>query len=238
MKKLVVEVTRLDDNTSKTFEKEFIDGWSLFVFLTIVAPDPRLPALPPGTWRWRAKTMDASGQSDWSEWRTFNIIEGCPTQLEAWMFGLPENNERTSKYGVSRVYRKHKNGKKVETVPDNYVPKKGEEIRTHHGIDFSSHDANGRVTALDFSTPVGGTVVLYPESPWNTIGVRIGNGRVIQFLHASAVYVRNGAPVTPGTVLGRTGSTGADDIHLHVQVRDKKGRILDPDHAITTAMCR
>ena len=55
------------------------------------------------------------------------------------------------------------------------------------------------------------------------------NGYLWAFLHLSAVDVSVGAWVQRGQRLGRTGQTGrATGPHLHVQVYDPTGRLVDP----------
>jgi murein DD-endopeptidase MepM/ murein hydrolase activator NlpD len=106
-------------------------------------------------------------------------------------------------------------------------------IRRHKGLDYSSRDDNGRVTPLPFKSGVTGIVDVVEGSPWNTINVKLPNGNIIQYLHASRIDVRDGDTVTSSTVLGLTGRTGADQIHLHVQARNARGNIIDLDCAQT-----
>ncbi len=54
---------------------------------------------------------------------------------------------------------------------------------------------------------------------------------MIQYLHTTASHVKVGDVVAPDTLLGVTGRTGARDIHLHIQVRDKFGEFISPDLA-------
>jgi hypothetical protein len=54
---------------------------------------------------------------------------------------------------------------------------------------------------------------------------------VIQYLHTITSHVKVGDVVAPETVLGVTGRTGAEVIHLHVQARDKQGNAMSPDLA-------
>ena len=55
------------------------------------------------------------------------------------------------------------------------------------------------------------------------------NGFLWAFLHLSAVSVTAGARVQRGQLLGKTGATGrATGPHLHIQVYDPSGRLVDP----------
>jgi murein DD-endopeptidase MepM/ murein hydrolase activator NlpD len=64
-------------------------------------------------------------------------------------------------------------------------------------------------TSEPFTAGVPGTVHIVPNSPWNSIEVRLDNGDIIQYLHASRIDVQEAQRVDSDTVLGMTGSTGA-----------------------------
>lgn len=102
-------------------------------------------------------------------------------------------------------------------------------VRAHMGIDFASRDETGAVANLPFTAGFEGTVTVVPNSRYNTINVRLRDGTVVQYLHASEVQVHTGDRVTPDTVLGLTGRTGVGAVHLHVQARDSQGRSINPD---------
>jgi murein DD-endopeptidase MepM/ murein hydrolase activator NlpD len=145
-------------------------------------------------------------------------------------YGLPEGNTQTSAYGVNRVH--HTDGS-VDTVSDEYQrnPETDKGVRRHKGIDYSSNDASGKPSPLDFSTPVGGTVVYNPNDPWNTVTVTTDAGETMIFRHASEVYVKTGQRVSPGTTIGKTGNTAPAPvpIQLHVEATDKDGNPIDPN---------
>ena len=129
-------------------------------------------------------------------------------KVSATRFGLPKGNVRTSEPG-------RRNGS------------------FHYGIDFSSRSSRGRPAKVQFTAGVYGVAKIHKASKWNTVSVVLRNGNVIQFLHASRIFVKSGDRVTPTTILGRTGDTGSlGSIHLHVQARDRNGRFIDPDRAI------
>jgi murein DD-endopeptidase MepM/ murein hydrolase activator NlpD len=134
-------------------------------------------------------------------------------QVVATRFGLPSTNVRTSGVGW-------------RNSTDSF----------HYGIDFSSRDAEDRIVPLDFTAGVSGTVTVHENSRWNTISVRLANGNVVQYLHASRVYVNSGDKVAPNTRLGRTGDVGSPgSLHLHIQARDRDGKYIDPDRAVLGA---
>jgi hypothetical protein len=145
-------------------------------------------------------------------------------------YGLPAGNVVNSEYNANRVYRKDGS---VQTVPDDYVlnPETDDEVRRHRGVDYSSMDENGTITEVEFTAGVSGVATVVAGSAWNTINVTLPNGNVIQYLHASEIHVTNGQQVSPGTVLGKTGDTGANAIHLHVQAKDANGNYINPSCA-------
>jgi Peptidase family M23 len=155
-------------------------------------------------------------------------------ELGADEFGLPAINLRAYDYGPKVV---HQTTGLIAVVPEGYVldPETDESLVRHMGIDFTSRDDRWVVASLPFSTPVGGTVYVYPTSPWNTIAVLLDTGEQLQFLHADDVQVQSGARVDAGTILGRTGATGATTIHLHVQAKNAQGDFISPDWAIARA---
>jgi hypothetical protein len=155
-------------------------------------------------------------------------------ELTAEDFGLPGTNLRIYDFGAKRAFRMDGT---IVTVPDDYVPnsESDEDVLWHMGIDFASRDERWIVTSLPFTTPVGGTVHVFLDSPWKTISIRLDTGDELQFLHASEIHVQTGDRVEAGTVLGRTGATGAPIIHLHVQAKDANGDIVSPDWAIARA---
>ena len=151
---------------------------------------------------------------------------GC-LEKSATDYGLPAGNIQTSEYNANRVRR---NDGSVETVADDYVlnPQTDDWVRRHRGVDYSSRDAQGNVTNVPFTAGVTGTAGVVAGSQWNTINVTLPNGNIVQYLHASEIDVTDHAPVGPNTVLGRTGDTGADAIHLHVQAKDSSGNYINP----------
>jgi murein DD-endopeptidase MepM/ murein hydrolase activator NlpD len=145
-------------------------------------------------------------------------------------YGLPEGNTQTSTYGGKRVHRKDGS---VETVSDDYQMNSETDnaVRRHKGIDYSSKDASGKQGALEFSTPVGGTVTYNPNDTWNTVTVTTDDGDSLIFRHASEVYVTTGQRVSPGAKIGKTGNTAPAPlpIQLHVEATDKDGTHIDPN---------
>lgn len=153
--------------------------------------------------------------------------------------GLPAGNVRTSEPGT-RVYKADGRGVPLRRQPAGYpftplpghVSTPGEVTRTHGGVDISTRPkGSASPKPMDFKAGVYGEVVRAGGGEWNTIGIKLADGTELQYLHASKVYVEKGQLVTPDTVIGRSGSKGANAVHIHVQARDRAGRITDPDTA-------
>ncbi|MFN7984907.1 MAG: hypothetical protein U0Q11_23945 [Vicinamibacterales bacterium] len=139
-------------------------------------------------------------------------------------FGLPANNQTSATFDEMRVYRRTSNGLQFDkSVPPFYVPNAAEVKKLHHATDFQSRDTSGNIAPLEFKTPVAGRVTI--EGPkYNAVKITTPNGGVVRLLHASEVNRDlDGKQVEAGTVLGRTGSTGAGVAHLHVETRNPLG---------------
>ena len=98
----------------------------------------------------------------------------------------------------------------------------------HFGIDYGS---GGK--PKPFKAGVTGTVTATGGS-FGTIRIKLKNGNVVEYLHASKILVKRGQKVSPRTVLGETGGRGPKGsnqyaIHLHVQARDTNERLIDTD---------
>lgn len=96
---------------------------------------------------------------------------------------------------------------------------------THPGYDL------GVPLGTPVTAPLEGVVV---QAGWNggygySVTVQIPDGRFVLVGHLSQVTVSVGQRVAPGTVLGRSGTTGASTgPHLHLEVRDRNGVPVDP----------
>jgi hypothetical protein len=185
-------------------------------------------------------TATPPGEPTQFEMRQRNIgpVQRCPPPdpSDATQFGLPGNNKLGSPYGVTRVYRKDGTAHKVDPDyklnPETDLPSTPDKPnpRVHKGNDYLSHNRKGEPTPVPFTSPVYGKVTVLGGT-FNIIRVTTCDGWQVEFLHASKVSVKSGQDVGPGTQLGVTGETGAAGagIHLHVQVRDKDGKPVDPN---------
>ena len=71
------------------------------------------------------------------------------------------------------------------------------------------------------------------------VAVQMADGNIVQYLHVSEARLKPGQAVKPDTILGDTGNLGTNGnplgtmaIHLHIQVTNPKGKLIDPDRAI------
>ncbi len=113
---------------------------------------------------------------------------------------------------------------------------KDNELAVYHGaIDISSRGPDGKPVAREFTAGVYGTVL---ASRPGFVAVQLADGNVVQYLHASDVRLKPGQDVKPDTILGETGHLGASGkpldmpIHLHIQVTNPEGKLVDPDRAV------
>lgn len=165
--------------------------------------------------------------------------ETAPRRYET--FHIPPNwfvsgtQVRTAEPYDRRIY--NAKGEFVRSLKPGEAEPKGTTIRYHTGIDISSRDAKQNRVSLSFHTPLSGTIVRYPGSKTNTIGIIPDSDRkhVIQMLHADSLKnFKDGTHVKAGTVLGTTGKTGAAAIHLHVQIKERATdkTLPNPDAAL------
>ena len=100
------------------------------------------------------------------------------------------------------------------------------------------HHTESMHPGLDMAAPAGTPVVaaaagtVTHAGPAGTYGnlvtIKHANGLETRYAHLSAVEVVKGAEVTPGTEIGKVGSTGrSTGPHLHFEVRED-GKLKDP----------
>lgn len=97
----------------------------------------------------------------------------------------------------------------------------------HKGLDLRASEgtpilavADGKITEVYHSTK--------PGSWGNSIVLTTDNGDGYRYAHLSAVDVKEGAKVTLGQTLGKTGHTGVKEPHLHFEFYPKGGKSSDP----------
>ena len=144
---------------------------------------------------------------------------------------------------ASEAYRKHYKsiGGHAITSGFGYRGNVGAGASTvHNGVDlqYSYGESVGAKHA--------GTVVVAGKQRGygNVVYVQEANGNIQRYGHLSAINVSKGQKINVGTVLGKAGSSGTSyGTHLHYEVRDKRGRALDPaayelGHQVASSMTK
>ncbi|MBR0774442.1 M23 family metallopeptidase [Bradyrhizobium diazoefficiens] len=110
----------------------------------------------------------------------------------------------------------------------------------HGGVDFNYNvGANGQrginLQNPALRSPVDGVVENAGGGTVGKIAIRDKNGFLHEILHTQAQYVRVGEPVAAGQLIGAMGNTGVKTMdgrsgahHVHYQLKDGAGRIMDP----------
>lgn len=101
----------------------------------------------------------------------------------------------------------------------------------HPGADFNY--VGGQTSRLNQShpvlrSPVDGVVENAGEGTMGRIAVRDKEGYLHEILHSDARYVTKHDPVVAGQIIGTMGNTGVRDQHVHYQLRDRSGKIVNP----------
>jgi hypothetical protein len=208
--------------------------WTICAVDADAQPTPGVSATP----------TDAPAVQNFKRFLATGGIDRRPRALPD--FFLPPGNRRSSEVGAVRVYKKDPDGKPLRPQPKDYpktvdpkvfTPGSDEFVRVHEGFDVTSRDAEGKPAPLDFKAGVHGRVVeVGTGNSLGRIAVEVDERRNrVEYLHTSRTYVKVGDEVTPETVLGVTGKTGADAIHLHVQARNGKMEAVNPDEVVLYA---
>jgi murein DD-endopeptidase MepM/ murein hydrolase activator NlpD len=105
----------------------------------------------------------------------------------------------------------------------------------HKGVDFNYH---GGQTGINLSnpkvhSPVDGTVE-FVGGNYGTISIRDADKNLHQILHTNSQSVQAGQKVSAGDPIGTMGNKGPDgskyDQHVHYQMKDSKGKIINPEN--------
>lgn len=110
----------------------------------------------------------------------------------------------------------------------------------HGGVDFNYNVGPNGQRGINLQnpalrSPVDGVVENAGGGTVGKIAIRDKNGLLHEILHTQAQYVRVGEPVAAGQLIGAMGNTGVKTIdgkpgahHVHYQLKDQAGRIMDP----------
>jgi len=105
----------------------------------------------------------------------------------------------------------------------------------HGGVDFNYQGGQSGINLRHptVRSPVSGTVEFPQNSAYNTVGIRDKHGNLHQVLHLDARSVRNGQRIDAGDPIGTMGNTNPGNPrmaqHVHYQIRDAQGRVVDPE---------
>jgi Peptidase family M23 len=77
-------------------------------------------------------------------------------------------------------------------------------------------------------SPIAGIVTNAGEGTAGRIAIRDTNGFTHEILHTDTRHVVVGDRVAAGQLIGTMGNTGTDQQHVHYQLRDPTGQIVDP----------
>ena len=101
----------------------------------------------------------------------------------------------------------------------------------HRGVDFNYPigQTGANLKHPELRSPVAGVVTTNPgEGTYGRIAIRDANGLSHEILHTDAQYVKRGDLVGMGQPIGRMGNTGVDDQHVHYQLKDSAGQVINP----------
>lgn len=98
----------------------------------------------------------------------------------------------------------------------------GIDMRASVGTPLYATEDNGVVTFAGQGRGAGNYVIIKYERPE-------GKSYEVKCMHLDSFNVKEGDKVNAGAVIGKTGNTGGiGQSHLHMEVRDEKGNLIDP----------
>jgi hypothetical protein len=100
----------------------------------------------------------------------------------------------------------------------------------HGGVDFNYAVGQSGINLSHpaLRSPVAGIVTNAGQGAVGRIAIRDANGYLHELLHTRGRYVSVGDPVAAGQLIGTMGNTGTQDHHVHYQLKDPAGNILNP----------
>lgn len=102
----------------------------------------------------------------------------------------------------------------------------------HRAVDFNYGVGPNGQTGINLThptlhSPVAG-VVTRTGGKYGIIAIRDANGLSHEILHSHTQDVKVGDLVGVGTPIGTMGSTGANSEHVHYQLKDRAGNVINP----------
>jgi len=103
----------------------------------------------------------------------------------------------------------------------------------HRAVDFNYNLGPGGQRGINLihpalRSPVAGVVTRAGDDKYGTIAIKDANGLSHEILHTNSRHVAVGDPVIAGQLIGTMGNTGADHQHVHYQLKDRAGNVLNP----------
>jgi murein DD-endopeptidase MepM/ murein hydrolase activator NlpD len=100
--------------------------------------------------------------------------------------------------------------------------------RPHKGVDVNYVGGQGALNKSRpiLHAPVDGEVI-FVGGRSGTISIKDSEGFVHKLMHTATQNVRVGDRVTAGDSIGTVGNTGTKDYHLHYQLEDSEGRLVN-----------
>ncbi|WP_208430827.1 MULTISPECIES: M23 family metallopeptidase [Aeromicrobium] len=142
-----------------------------------------------------------------------------------------ERRAKLEKIRQAKLEKKRRNGW--------VMPVKGYTLTARFGQQ-SSLWSSGAHTGLDFAGPSGSKLVAmasgtvtsagYSGAYGNRTVIKLADGTEVWYCHQSRIVVNVGDKVSPGEVIGYSGSTGnVTGPHLHLEVRPSGGSPVNPE---------
>jgi hypothetical protein len=102
--------------------------------------------------------------------------------------------------------------------------------KPHRAVDFNyiGGQSGINLTHPALRSPVTGIVTKAGQDKYGTITIRDANGFSHTILHTDSQHVTVGDPVAAGQLIGTMGNTGAVQQHVHYQLKDPGGNLINP----------
>lgn len=100
----------------------------------------------------------------------------------------------------------------------------------HTGVDMNYVGGQSGINLRhpDVHSPVSGTVREAGHGKTKRISIEDANGVLHQILHTKDQFVAAGQKVFAGEKIGSMGNSGTSDQHVHYQIKDAAGNLLNP----------
>jgi Peptidase family M23 len=102
--------------------------------------------------------------------------------------------------------------------------------KPHGGVDFNYFGGQAGINLEHpaLRSPVTGVVTNAGEGTVGRIAIKDADGFTHEILHTDTRHIAVGDPVVAGQLIGTMGNTGAEDQHVHYQLKDPAGNNINP----------